>query len=1394
MIKGYLDLIFLHAVLDFNPPTTAIDTPFLEIVKKIINGEDFILVGEKSSCLGIITRHDLLKIMASGVNFLSLRAKNICQDFPRQINPKINDVFALANLIYQQHYSVYGLTNEQGELEGLITPKSLCQYLLQDYFYQKIPLKEVVFNNIIEVSPHLSLLNIIHIISKQNLQGVKFYRSGETTPIIITIKDLISQLTNPQWKTKTIQEIEPTPCPSFSDSEPLSVLEPVFFNNSLCLVTNNSSFSSPLSELKLKSSPHLLMSKSDGQETILNDKNISLISPENLLPLFTSNWQHNYLLKQQQQLQQLKTTVKVNQQQVKQEKLFSQLSYRIRQSLDLNQILNNTAQEVRQFLDCDRVIIYQLDPQSSGVIIAESVRDNVLSILGKTVEDYCFIKDFIQPYLEGRIQVTDNVFSANLSPCHLDLLLSIQVYANLVVPIVFQSNLWGLLAAQNCTSPREWQEDEVALLQKLATQVAIAIQQGEYAQKSQQIAHYQTVLAQLGNIALVSTNLESLMNEIVKVIAQTLKVSYCDILEIQPNSAAFVLKATKGWSTAWVGVAKIGTSPRWMPGYALSVQHPVATEDLMVETRFSPSPFLHNEKIVSGVCVNIGSGENCYGILGVYTKTKRKFIQQEIDFLQTIANILATAIEKNKSQLQLDCFFNLSLDMFCITGIDGSFKRVNSSFLTTLGYEEKDLVNRNLIDFVHQEDRNITLYELEKLGHGFPSTNFENRWRCKDGEYRWLAWKSLPYEEGYIYSVARDISLAKRAEEELKTLNEKLELRVRDRTEELEEATEKLHTFVQTAGTVLVVLNQDYRILEWNEEAEKIFGWTRDSVMGEDYFLLFVPPQERKRLREQLELTISQGKVQRNLESKILTNDGNERCLLWNINRFVDKNGEGIGVIACGQDIEEVRMAQLRLKLSEERFRSIFNQAAVGIVQVSLQGKFILFNDKFVQLVGYPPEQLATFDFHQLIHPDDVSDTLTDLSDLIAGNRATFEREIRIQCHNDNLIWVNLTMSIVWVAVEPSYFIAVINDISDRKEAEESLQKSEARLNSILNSLQDVVWSISLPVMKLRYINPACKTIFGRSPEELIAEPSLIWKMAIGEEKEIIQKTWQNLIDQAKLGLIQSEKTQSWELEYKIELPSGKTRWIRDRAHIVYDQYGRAISIDGISSDVTERHEAEDKLFKSLQEKEVLLKEIHHRVKNNLYVISGLLNLQSSYIEDEKVRNLFQDSQNRIQTMAVIHEQLYQSQDLAEIDFADYINRLISNLFFSINHQPSGIKPILQLEPCCLNIETAIPAGLLINELVTNAFKHAFPNQKGELKINLEVKEDQQITLTVADNGKGFPPNLDWENSPSLGLRLVRLLTQQLDAELNFQTSENGTIFSVQFIAQKLTRNRDESR
>ncbi|MBW4490893.1 MAG: GAF domain-containing protein [Trichocoleus desertorum ATA4-8-CV12] len=219
-----------------------------------------------------------------------------------------------------------------------------------------------------------------------------------------------------------------------------------------------------------------------------------------------------------------------------------------------------------------------------------------------------------------------------------------------------------------------------------------------------------------------------------------------------------------------------------------------------------------------------------------------------------------------------------------------------------------------------------------------------------------------------------------------------------------------------------------------------------------------------------------------------------------------------------------------------------------------------------------------------------------------------------------------------------------------------------------------------------------------------------------------------------------------------------------------------------VQNELAERKRAEEQLKLSLKEKEVLLKEIHHRVKNNLQVISSVLRLQSDYVKDDKILALFNDSQNRIRSMALIHEKLYQSSNLLKINFDEYIHDLTDNLIRSYVAFASSVTLSTNAVGVWLNIDTAIPCGLIINELVSNSLKHAFSgsNQENEIRISITSNEDNQFTLTVRDNGIGFPEDIDFRNTESLGLELVCIFTEQLDGTIELDRS-NSTAFIITF-------------
>jgi two-component sensor histidine kinase len=255
-----------------------------------------------------------------------------------------------------------------------------------------------------------------------------------------------------------------------------------------------------------------------------------------------------------------------------------------------------------------------------------------------------------------------------------------------------------------------------------------------------------------------------------------------------------------------------------------------------------------------------------------------------------------------------------------------------------------------------------------------------------------------------------------------------------------------------------------------------------------------------------------------------------------------------------------------------------------------------------------------------------------------------------------------------------------------------------------------------------------------------------------------------------------------WDIEHRFRGTDGQWHHVLARGVPVRNEQGEIISWAGINLDITELKQAEEQIKASLAEKEVMLREIHHRVKNNLQVISSLVSLQSDSLADERMRAVFADVRDRVRAMALVHEKLYQTGDLALLNFADYAAGLLQHLWRSHGALAGKVRLNLAVTPVALPIEAAVPFGLILNELAGNALKHAFPdNSGGEVTVGLEHDPATgAVGLRVSDNGVGLPADLDWRQSSSLGLRLVKMLAGQLRGTVETGTGP-GAEFRVTF-------------
>jgi len=349
--------------------------------------------------------------------------------------------------------------------------------------------------------------------------------------------------------------------------------------------------------------------------------------------------------------------------------------------------------------------------------------------------------------------------------------------------------------------------------------------------------------------------------------------------------------------------------------------------------------------------------------------------------------------------------------------------------------------------------------------------------------------------------------------------------------------------------------------------------------------------------------------------------------------------------------------------------------------------------------------------------------------------------------------------------------VSVGIDITKNKRLEQELHITFSRLNTLIKNLR-VGILLEDNNQNILFINQAFCNLFDitLSPDQLIgksdADLNQYYEAAFQNREAVKQRNQEILMEQT---LVTNEE---WQLNNNKTLE-------RDYIPIIIDDCQQGSL--WVYQDITERKRYETELETSLQQKEILLKEIHHRVKNNLLVVSNLLEFQTDYTNDSQVLSVLQESQNRIQSMALIHEKLYRSTGLDQIDFGEYLEALVDNLVESYNLVDTDITIQTDIDSILLNIETANPCGLIVNELVSNAFEHAFPNgRQGTIWLNLSQDQTGEITLIVQDNGIGFPTDLDLTQLDSLGLDLVWTLTQQIKGNLAIE-QDQGVCFTLTF-------------
>jgi PAS domain S-box-containing protein len=576
---------------------------------------------------------------------------------------------------------------------------------------------------------------------------------------------------------------------------------------------------------------------------------------------------------------------------------------------------------------------------------------------------------------------------------------------------------------------------------------------------------------------------------------------------------------------------------------------------------------------------------------------------------------------------------------------------------------------------------------------------------------------------------------------------------------------------------VLWIVSPDWRIVHYISPAyERVWGRSCESLYQDPMsWMESVLEEDTEKVIADIERR-SGGYLDNPVfpDYRIRQPNGTIRWISTRVYPVLDDKGDTSRIVGLAEDITAQKEIQEALRRERDLTGSLMETSPVGITVVSTDGQIIFANRRAEEILGLEKEKIKKrsynapewkiTDFDGKPFPDE------NLPFVRVRNKLKPVFDVRHAIRWPDGRIVNLSINAAPIMDDHGIFqgmVASIEDISDRIRGENALRESEERFRNIVQSSPMGMHMYRLePGDRLVFTgaNPAADTILGV------------------DNSMFVGKT----IEEAFPPLADTEVPEA----YRKVCSEGEP-WYSEQINYQHGKISGAFEVHAFQTapntmavmflDITTRLQAEEHIKESLAVKETLLKEIHHRVKNNLQVISGLLDLQTHHVVEEKYRKVFKESQNRVLAMALIHQELYRDEDMANINFGEFLRKLVQTLINSYTVKQDVIKVEYDLEDISMVIDTAIPCGLIINELVTNSLKHAFPEgQMGTIRITFKTIGERNYELAVEDDGIGLPENVDIKKTKTLGLQLVTTLGEQLHTDV-VVGREKGTSFTFRF-------------
>jgi PAS domain S-box-containing protein len=454
------------------------------------------------------------------------------------------------------------------------------------------------------------------------------------------------------------------------------------------------------------------------------------------------------------------------------------------------------------------------------------------------------------------------------------------------------------------------------------------------------------------------------------------------------------------------------------------------------------------------------------------------------------------------------------------------------------------------------------------------------------------------------------------------------------------------------------------------------------------------------------------------------------------------------------------------LRQNHETYKLLYENAPMAYQSLDESGNILVVNKTWLDKLGYKKEDVVGSWFGNFLSPVSTEHFKLNFPRFKAAGKVS-NIEFRMVKSDGSEITVSFDGQIGYDSrgnFKQTH--CIFKDITAQKMAEDAMKESEKYYQTIFENTGTATIIVEED-STVSLVNTQFEQLYGKEWEEI--KGKLKWTDFVTSQYLPKMQNYHNL---------RRSDSDAAPRNYEFDFvdSNGAIKNIFVTVAIIPETSKSLVSLQ----DITHMKITEDKLKTTISEKDTLLREIHHRVKNNLQIISSLLNLQSRYIEDSVSLEVFKESQNRVRSMAIVHEKLYKSDNMSQIDFGEYIEDLASSLFYNYNITPDNIKLNTNINNIFFDVDTCIPCGLIVNELLTNSVKHAFPDDKnGQIKIELQNNEGT-YALYVSDDGVGFPETIDFKNTDTLGLQLVTNLVNQLDGSLDI-VNQNGTTIIIKF-------------